>query len=350
MLLYRWVSVILAFSALSFADRSAYAQSDEEKAAARALAKQGAEAFAEGKHTDALDLMTRAEAIIHAPTHLLYIARSQAALGKLVAAKETYLKVMREELGAGAPKAFKDAQEQAKQESAAIEPRIASLRIVLENPASRKVTVKMDGQAVSAALIGVHRPVDPGKHVVVAYPVGGSPVEQPVELKDGEKGDIKLAIPVELGTGVPASATDDPDAGSKPQGPDTTKPSGGGISGLAIAGIATGAVGLGGVVVGAIFLSKRGKLTRDADDKNAACESMMSCPVALQNEIRGLDSDAAQAGTIGVIGLVAGGVLLAGGATMAVLGFTAKKPQPKPASAWVAPWISPSGVGLVGAF
>lgn len=347
---YRWVSGILAFSALSLADGAAFAQSDEEKAAARALAKQGAEAFAEGKHADALDLMTRAEAIIHAPTHLLYIARSQAALGKLVAAKETYLKVIREELASGAPKAFKDAQDQAKQESAAIEPRIASLRIALENPSSRKVTVKMDGQPVSAALIGVHRPVDPGKHVVVAYPVGGSPVEQPVELKDGEKGDVKLVITAELGSGVPLNATDDPDAGSKPKDSGTKPGSGGGIPGLAIAGIATGAVGLGGVVVGAIFMAKRGKFSSEADQKTENCEKAMSCPVPLQNEIRDLDSQAAQAGTIGVIGLVAGGVLLAGGATMAVLGFTSKKPQPKPASAWVAPWISPAGVGLVGAF
>ena len=82
--------------------------------AARDLAKKGAEAFVAGNHAEALDFMTRAEALVHAPPHLLYIARAQAALGKLVAARETYLKVTREELPASAPRAFKDAQSQAK--------------------------------------------------------------------------------------------------------------------------------------------------------------------------------------------------------------------------------------------
>src|SRR5262249_53971729 len=147
------------------------------------------------KFADALDLVSRAEQILHAPTHLLMIARAQVGLGRLVAARETYLKLTREELAASAPPAFKRAQQDGKDELATLDPKIGQLKITVEGVGQKKVTVKMDDQVVSPALLGVYRPVDPGKHEVVAYPVGQSPVKGSVELKDGEKKDVKLTIP-----------------------------------------------------------------------------------------------------------------------------------------------------------
>jgi hypothetical protein len=352
--LHRWGPVLAALVALSLSAGGAYAQTDEEKAAARDLAKKGAEAFIAGNHTEALDFMTRAEALVHAPPHLLYIARAQAALGKLVAARETYLKVTREELAATAPRAFKDAQAQAKEEMAAIEPKIAQLRIVVEGAGGRKVNVKLDGQPVSPALVGVHRPVDPGKHVAIAYPMGLSPVEQTVELKEGEKGEIKLVISGSgsVSSGVPLDPADNPDAGTEGGATPDTTPKSGGISPLVFAGAGVGAVGIGGVVVGVLFTLKRGNLSKQADEKFNMCNRNPPCSAAAQSEIQGLDSDAASAGTIGTIGLVAGGVLLAGGATLVVLGLTSgsKPPPPKPAAAWISPYVAPMGVGVVGGF
>src|SRR5262245_66171673 len=98
-------------------------------------------------------------------------------MGRLVAAKESYLKLMREELPASAPPAFKRAQQDAKAELAAIEPKIAQLKVNLEGVGQKTVTLKIDDQPVSSALIGVFRPIDPGKHEVVAYPTGQSPVK-----------------------------------------------------------------------------------------------------------------------------------------------------------------------------
>lgn len=357
MRLNRWVSVFAGLLAVAQLEGLAHAQTDEEKAAARSLAKQGAEAFAAGKHAESLDLMSRAEAILHAPTHVLYIARAQAAMGKLVASQESYLKVIREDLPGSAPKAFKDAQQQAKEEVAAIEPRIASLRIILENPKGAKVTVKLDGQVVSPALVGVHRPVDPGKHVVIAYPMGLSPVEQNIELADADKKDVKLTITGGAGSvsGVPLSSTDDPDAGQGSQGqtPPDQKPSGG-LNTLTIVGIAGLGVGVAGAVVGTLFVLKYGSTSGDADAKftEYGCDKMptaATCTVARQKEIDQLDKDAASAGTIGVIGLVAGGVLLAGGATALVLGLGKSKSE-KPKGAFITPFIAPNGAGVRGTF
>jgi len=350
--LHRWGPVLAALVALSLPAGGAYAQTDEEKAAARELAKQGAEAFTAGKHAEALDLMSRAEALVHAPPHLLYIARAQAALGKVVAARETYLKVTREELAANAPRAFKDAQGQAKEEMAAIEPKIAQLRITVQGAGNRKVNVKLDGNPVSPALIGVHRPIDPGKHVAVAYPMGLSPVEQTIELKEGERGDVKLVISASgnVGPGLPTEPIDDPDAGTGGEPPpDTTSKRG--TSPLVFVGAGVGALGIGGAVVGVLFTMKRGNLSSQADEKFTTCNKNPPCSKAEQEEINTTDSQAASAGTIGTIGLVGGGVLIAGGVTLVVLGLmSGNKAPPKPAAAWISPYVTPTGAGLVGTF
>jgi hypothetical protein len=110
----------------------ARAQTDEQRAAARSLATNGATAFNEGRYGDAIDMFRRAEALVHAPPHLLYLARSEAKLGRLVASRESYLKIVKETLPAGAPQAFRDAQVAADQELRQVEPRIANLQISVE--------------------------------------------------------------------------------------------------------------------------------------------------------------------------------------------------------------------------
>ena len=149
---------------------------DEKRATARGLAQSGLNAFNEGKLDDAIDRFRRAEALVHAPPHLLYIARASASLGKLVQANEAYLRIVREEVASTAPKAFVDAKKSATQEQAALEPRIPKLTIVVKvgQGASGAAgnapepVVTMDGAVVPAALVGVAHPVDPGAHTLSA--------------------------------------------------------------------------------------------------------------------------------------------------------------------------------------
>lgn len=346
----------------------AFAQSAEEKAAARSLATQGAEALGSGKFADAIDLVSRAESIVHAPTHLLMIGRAQVGLGKLVAARETFLKLTREELAAGAPDAFKNAQAAARDELAAIEPKVASLRIVLDGLGAKKVTVKMDDQPVPLALIGVFRPVDPGKHEIAVFPVGQSPVKGAVDIKDGEKKDLKLLIPEgPPPTGVPVNAADNPDA-VKPVAPPPVAPpptrdqaESKFMSPLRGAGMGVAALGVAGVVVGGIFMAKSGSTQSQADDKATAygCKAD-SCPrpvtQAMQaqvNAIKQLDSDAASQKTIAAIGLGAGGLALGGGVLMILLGKPKAAPPaaaPPARKASVEPWFDGSSLGLRGSF
>jgi hypothetical protein len=268
------------------------------------------------------------------------IGRAQVGLGRLVAAQETFLKVVREQLPANASPVSKKAQADAKDELAAIEPRIASLRIALEGPGDHaKVTVKLDEQAVSPALIGVHRPIDPGKHVVAAYPLGRAPVQQEITLGDGEKKDVTLTYP-EAPTDVgPKSGGD----GTPPPPPPPDQ--GKGSAGLKYAGYAGIGVGAAGIVVGGVFTGLWASKKSEADSAFNACAK--PCPAADQKHINDLDKAAASRGTVAIAGFVAGAVLAGGGVTLLIL---SNKKQEKPAAAFVTPYVTPNGFGLTGQF
>lgn len=320
------------------------AQSDEDKAAARALATQGAEALQANKYAEALDLVTRAEALVHAPPHLLLIGRAQVGLGRLVAAKETFLKATREQLDPKAPPAFKKAQGDAKEEMDAIEPRIGSLRINLKGSGAAnagKITVKLDETQVSSALIGVYRPVDPGKHIVGAFVPGRSPVTQEITLGDGEKKEVELTIdtPVSL---VDEEKKFDPPPPPPPPPPSKTSP-------LRIVGIAGMGLGVAGLVTGGVFLGLSSSTQTEANDAFTKCKAQPGgCTDAERKNVGELDQNAATKGTIGVAALIGGGVLAGAGVVLFILG--GKQAAPKPAAGFIMPYATPNGAGVFGKF
>src|SRR6478609_7783916 len=162
---WRWSASAVVLATIALAGTPARAEGDDaRRASARELATDGAKAYDEGRWADTVDRFTRAEALYHAPPHLLYIARASAKLGKLVQAHETYVKITREELPKSAPKAFVDAQRAAVTEQAGLEPRRAQVTIVVEVDGATKATVTMDGVDVPPALIGVAHSADPGSH------------------------------------------------------------------------------------------------------------------------------------------------------------------------------------------
>jgi hypothetical protein len=348
---------VLAASLILSAGVSVAQPSAEDKAAARALATQGSEALKASRFAEALDLVSRAEAIVHAPTHLLMIARAQTGVGKLVAAQETYLKLLHEELPANAPAAFKNAQATARDELPVLEPKIASLRIAVDGAGQKKATVKLDDVVVPVALLNVYRPVDPGLHVVAVYPVGQSPVQGSVELRTGERRDLKLTIPdAPPSSGIPANATDNP--GAPRPGPSDENPqpprdsgSGGAFTALRGAGIGVSIVGVAGAALGAFFIVKG---FSDQSSANAYCTppSFVVCPSADKSQISSLDQDAANFKTIGGIALPVGVAALGAGVAMIVAG----KPRSgaaagvAPPRVSVAPWFGGIGGGVRGEF
>jgi hypothetical protein len=304
---------LLVLSLVTGFTSGAAAVTDEERAAARAAAGQGADAFDAGKWADAIELFSRAEALVHSPAHLLFIARSQLKLGQWVKAYENFNRIKREPLAADSPPATKRAIDEATAEIAKLEPQLPYVAAKVKNP-SGEVQVMMDGVKVPPLLIGLMRPVDPGQHQFQATNGQLSSDVVTLDVKPATKQTVELelknaAAPL---AAAPAATQAAAPAQPSPTADSAPPPEGGGPNPLRIASF--GAMGLGavGLVVGTVFLVKSGSTQSDAD---ALCPKA-PCDPAKKDEIDDLDSDAASQKTIGAVGLGVGGALLATGVTL----------------------------------
>lgn len=192
----------------------ARAQSDADKAAARQLATDGIVLYRAGKYAEALDKLERAEALYDAPVHLLYIARCQAQVGKLVESAETYRKLVRLELDPSASQPFKDAQAAAGPELEKLTPRIPALRLELTPARVEGLAITIDGVPVPAAILGVDRPSNPGEHRVELRAPGYAAVSETVTLAEGDKKKLPLRL-VQSSTTEPSVAPASAPAGPK---------------------------------------------------------------------------------------------------------------------------------------
>jgi hypothetical protein len=340
------VAACLPLLAWSFSAPSAFAQ-DADIAQARQLGQQAQAAYDAGNYAESEKLWAAAGKLYSAaPTLTLGLARTQAKLGKLVAAQESYNRIIREWSNhASPPPAFKDALEAAKTEVGPVSARVASVVITVDGPPSPSVTI--DGQSVNAAALGLKRPVDPGPHTVKASADGFSSVEQPFQVVAGGAAEVKLkmdktgAAPVAaVIKPAPASASSDQPA---PEGP--PKKSG---SSKTLVFVAFGVGGAGlvvGAVTGLIAVGKHGDLKKQCTGG--------TCPTSEQSNVDSYKT----MGTISTIGFIVAGV---GGVAGAVLLLTAPKEATASAGSHFAtvktkgltmtPYLGGTSAGLTGSF
>jgi hypothetical protein len=297
--------------ALALLPVSAAAQpSDTAKASARALAQQGQDALDRQDFTTAADRFGRAAELLHAPTLAVGLARAQVGLGKLVAAQETYNRVVRESLPPGSPPAFTKAVAAAKKELEALEPRIPTLVIQVKGPAAARITI--DGAPLPNALIGVSVPVDPGTHTIRAEGDGFAPGQATVTSVERRGETVTLVLtpggPPPSAQPVVAPVVPPPTA---PVGvaatPAPPAPAQGGSirKTLGFVGIGVGGASLVmGGVTGGLALSKHG-------DLKTGCPAS-TCP---PTEYGALDNFHLLS-TLSTVGFVAGGVLAAAGVVL----------------------------------
>src|SRR5580692_1844110 len=110
-----------------------------DRATARALGLEGEAALARQDYATAADRYARAEALFHAPTLLLGLARAQVQLGKLVDAQESYRRIVTETMPPNAPPIFLEAVTSAEKELAGVTPRICWLTIQITGAAAPAV-------------------------------------------------------------------------------------------------------------------------------------------------------------------------------------------------------------------
>lgn len=172
------------------------APTQADRDAARTLSTRGYELFQQGNCAEAIAAFREAEEHVHAPPHTVYIARCQAKLGKLLAAKQAYLQVIYEKLPDGAPAPFKDAQSLALEDLGELERRIPSLTIHVKAPTSPS-SVTVDDLPLAEDELGHAVPMDPGSYAIVASAPGCKMVERTVQLKEGEPPEV-VSIKLEL--------------------------------------------------------------------------------------------------------------------------------------------------------
>jgi hypothetical protein len=308
----------------------ARAQTDEQRAAARVAAKECIKDLDEGRYEEALDYCKRAEAIMHAPTHLLLIARADSKLGRLVEAQEAYIRIQREPLASDAPAAFVDAQHKAAEEQAALAPRIPSLTVQLEGGTAADVTVMLDGKALPSAVIGLPGPVDPGEHKLSA--MGATRAADPATVVIAEGAKETVTVQLKVVANAPADAV--------PSTSDEAPRTSNALRIGAWVGVGVGVVGL---AVGTAFVVKNHS---DRDDANALCTSI-GCPESKRAQVTSFDNSANSAATLAWVSY---GIGAAGLATGAVLFWLSGSRPVASQTARVSPWIGARVAGVMGTF
>ena len=166
----------------------------ERKAAARAAYAEGVQLQEQKDCAKALPRFESAERLFDAPTHLLHIAQCQAATGRLVEAQETYATLSHLSLDKQAPAAFREAQEAGRAEQAKIKPRVPTLRLDTSPPAAslKGLVVQINGTQMPADLVGIARPINPGRYHVTMSAGSGRSASGDIELKEGEAKALEI--------------------------------------------------------------------------------------------------------------------------------------------------------------
>ena len=285
----RWLA--LAFvGCISFSALPAGAQSN--KATAEALFTEGRTLATSGKCAEAIPKFQASQKLDPGVGTLLNLAECYEQLGKTASAWAEY----REAISLARLAGSKDREELATERAKALEPKLSRLAIKVTGDAAG-VTITRDGEAVESAELGQAIPVDPGNHVIEASAPGKQKFSQTIEI--GENADSKVVeiptLAAGAGPGVP------------PDQPPAAKSDG---SSQRTIGLIVGGVGIVGVAVGAIFgLQASSKW----DDAKGKCDDY---PYGCGDDGVSLADDASSAATISTIGFIAGGVLVAGGATL----------------------------------
>ena len=337
----------------------AFAQSDEQRAAARDLASEGADAFDAGRYQDAIDRFTRAETLVHATPHLLFLARAHAKLQQYVKAREAYMKIINEPMSASATQGVKDAKTSAQDEIASVESKIGRLTIQVQGKEQTKdLVVQVNGTPIAAVLVGAQQPIDPGSHQVEAIATGFRAGPETIAIKEGERKEVVLRLesdpnavpPVVPGAAPPAEAAASPgEAGTA--GAPVDEGASGGSNGMRIGSYVAFGVGAVGLGLGTVFLLQSSSKRSEADDLCTLPKG--GCDVAVEDKVNDLDSEADSAAALGIAGLAVGVVGVGTGVALLLSSrgsssnTSAKRKSEKP---YVAPWVGRNVIGVKGAF
>jgi tetratricopeptide (TPR) repeat protein len=339
-----------------------------QKAEARELSREAKEAYKERRYADAAEAYRRVLKLYPSVDFKLDLARALVGAGKLLEATVVLSEI--QEKPAKSPAARRNQATAARLQNQ-LEPRIPSVRVVVTGPKARDVRALIDDQEVSTK---GEVPLDPGKHVVAAEAPGFQRAEQELNLAQGAREKVELALTrggapdkkpesqdkktddEDKKAGTQEKKTDDqekkadvqdkkPDAAQADKKPDAAqadKKSQGGSKVPAIVAFGVGGVGVGmGAVFGLLSISETNEAKKSCQDN--VCRD----PDALATRNAALRN-----GNISTVSFIAGGVGIAAGIALWIIapGGSSAPSTGSAGHALVEPWIGLGQAGLTGVF
>lgn len=320
----RTLSLFFAAALALLPSPEALAQSADPatRQAARKVAEEGLKLYNAGDFNGALEKFNLADSLVPTPTLGVQAARCLVKLGRLVEASERYLEVMRVKLDKTALFVHKKAQVDALKERDDLVSRIPTVEIRIEGPMGDNGKVTIDGTEVPPALFGQTRPVDPGKHTLVAKRPDTS-VTRDVTVGERETALAVLKLPP-----LPL-----------PERKFVKNPAG---EAQRVAGWIALGVGAGGLIAGGIngvvALSMQSSL-------NEKCPMKQCGP----DQYDDIDNFTRQT-TASTAGFIIGAVGAVAGVTLLLTAPPALKPAPEKTERALRLWVGPLGAGVRGDF
>jgi hypothetical protein len=210
---WRIAGCVLAALVWAAAPRPARAQAlPHDVAQARELFVQASELRDQGNVRGALEKFKAAHALAVNPITTFELARTYAALGMLVEARDAYASIARLPVQPDETERARLARRDGAQAAEDLRSRVPTLTFKVAGPPGA-LSITLDGEAVPAATLGASRAVDPGAHHLVATGAASGPVEQTITVKEGESLEVDLEPPL-----APApSVAHEPKVGTTPQ-------------------------------------------------------------------------------------------------------------------------------------
>jgi hypothetical protein len=320
----RWVlRLSLVAAALLTGPTTARAQpGSSDKAAAETHFQRGKAQLEEGRLEEACGQFEASQKLDPAVGTLLFLGDCYERRGQTASAWATF-----EEASSQASRQGQTQRQRiAGVRAAALVPQLSTLTIVVERiTAGSQLQLRRNGAVIPPQSYGTALPVDPGPHRVEASAPGYESWATEVTVP-GQASAVTVRVPAlaettttggsgDDATSQPAGASVGPAMGTRPSqdGPDSATT---GPNPWLVTGVVVGAAGVGGLIAGTVF----GLLAQSSnDDSLDSCRTDTLCdPTGVE-----LREDAQDQATISTVGFVAGGVLLAGGVALIIVGASA---------------------------
>ena len=346
--LRRALAISLAAAPLGHAEPAVGAAPQQEatvgdKETARMLMDEGDGKYRAGDYRGALAAYRAADKIMDVPTTGIEVGRAEDKLGRLLEARDTWLRVARSPTKDEEPKPFTSARNEARRLAVAVAKRIPSLQIEIEGLAEGvEVSVWIDRVALPTGTHRHRRKVNPGERLIQASAPGYRTAVKRAKVSEGQNLLVELALEP-----LPSPAAGPLDGPGPGRATDGDEAAGGHVSSLVWVGIGVGAVGVAaGVVTGSLSWAA----TSDVED---SCEQD-ACPPSVENDIEHAELLAnisnvgfGVAGVGAVLTIV--GIALSGDDTDEPQRSAHRTPSPQ-GEVTVKPLIGPGWAGLSGQF